>query len=470
MIMNTYENDTLQRHLEPIIHNHDVSALLALIDASKSIDVADALEQFPIEEIIPLLEQLPPDKLAWLYPQFEEEEKVKIVPLLNIETLKALFNLLLSDEQVTMYLTLTQAQRNEIMPTLAKEEREAIIKLSAYPEDTIGSIASADYVNVNAEGTVADIWHKVRQDAKTKEALSMIYVTDEYRHLIGVISLQDILISKDTDLIKDIMTTDIIQAKASENERVAIALIERYELQALPVTDNNGHLIGIVTIEDAMEKLRETAADSFAKLGGNVPMTGPELDYQYSSFWRMLRVRGFWLVMLTIFGVFTSTFVSKQEEILSEVIILAAFLAPIVDMGGNTGSQSATLVIRSMALGDIQLKWKDLWFIFKREIPVALMLGAIVAGVEVVLAYFFKDEISIEVLMIVGFSMITVTFMGGLIGILLPFIAKRFNIDPATLSSPMLTSIMDFFGVVIYFAFAYWFLSDLLIEAAATIA
>lgn len=468
--MTTYENNNLYQHLEPIVHNNDIKAFEHLIDSSKSIDMADALERFPTEAIIELLEKLPPDKLAWLYPQFEEEEKVKILPHFNMETIKALFNRLLSDEQVTMYLTLTTAQRNELMPTLAKEEREAIITLSSYPDNTIGAIASADYVNITSEGTVADIWHKVRQDAQTKEALSMIYVTDEYRHLIGVISLQDILLSQDTDLIKDIMTTDIIQANAADNERVAIALIERYELQALPVIDNQGHLIGIVTIEDAMEKLRETAADSFAKLGGNVPMTGPELDYQYSSFLRMLRVRGFWLVILTIFGVFTSTFVAKQEEILSEVIILAAFLAPIVDMGGNTGAQSATLVIRSMALGNIHLKWRDVWFIFKREIPVALMLGVIVALVEVVLAFFFKDEISVEVLMIVGFSMITVTFMGGLIGILLPFIAKRFNIDPATLSSPMLTSIMDFLGVVIYFGFAYWFLSDLLIEAAEAIA
>ncbi len=468
--MNTYENHNLYALLEPIIHDHDITGFTDLIDSSKSIDMADALEKFPTEAIIPLLEQLDAEKLAWLYPQFEEEEKVKIVPLLSIETIKKLFNLLLSDEQVTMYLTLNTEARNAIMPMLDQEERAAIITLSAYPEDTVGAIASADYVNISADGTVADIWHKVRQNAKTKEALSMIYVTDEYRHLIGVVSLQDILVSQDSDKIRDIMTTDIIQAKASESDRVAIALIERYELQALPVTDNNGHLIGIVTIEDAMEKLRETAADSFAKLGGNVPMSGPELDYQYSSFWRMLRVRGFWLVILTIFGVFTSTFVAKQEEILSEVIILAAFLAPIVDMGGNTGSQSATLVIRSMALGDIRLKWQDLWFIFKREIPIALALGATVALVEVVLAYFFKDEISSKVLMIVGFSMITVTFMGGLIGILLPFIAKRFNIDPATLSSPMLTSVMDFLGVVIYFGFAYWFLSDLLIEAAEAIA
>lgn len=467
--MVTYESNNLYQILQPIIEDNRYQAFEELVDTSQPIDMADALELFPTESIIPLLEKLPAEKLTELYPHFEEEEKVKIIPHLNIETLQTLLNRLLSDEQVTLYLTLSKEQRDILMPTLSKEEREAIITLSSYPEESIGSIASADYVSVTADGTVSDIWHKVRQDAKTKEALSQIYITDEYRHLIGVVSLQDILLSKDSDLIRDIMDTDVIQAKASENSQVAIALIERYDLPALPVTDNNGHLIGIVTIEDAMEKLRETAAGAFAKLGGNVAMTGPELDYQYSSFWRMFRVRGFWLVILTIFGVFTSTFVARQEEILSEVIILAAFLAPIVDMGGNTGSQSATLVIRSMALGDIHLKWKDIWFIIKKEIPVALALGVMVALVEVVLAFFFKSGISINVLMVVGFSMITVTFMGGLFGIMLPFIAKRFNVDPATLSSPMLTSIMDFLGVVIYFGFAYWFLSDLLVEAAAVV-
>lgn len=464
--MSVYHKSNLYFHLEPIIQARDVDRFVELIQNTKAIDLADAVEEFATEDVVALLEQLDAENLAYLFEEFEEEEKVRFVPHLSIAALKRLFEALPSDEQVSLFVMLSQVQRNSIIPSLDKGERDAILELSSYPEGTVGAMTSADYVNVSANATVSDVWQQIRREARTKDSLSMIYVTDEFRHLVGVLSFQDLLLRDDDVCMKDIMVSDIIQARASDKDTVAVELIERYDFDALPVTDNYGHLIGIVTVDDAMERLRESAADSFAKLGGNVPMSGPELDYQYSGFWRMLTVRGFWLIILTIFGVFTSSFVAKQEEILSEVIILAAFLAPIVDMGGNTGSQSATLVIRSMALGDIKLKWEDVWFIFKKEIPVALMLGVTVATVEVILAYFFKDGISIQVLMILALSMITVTFVGGLIGILLPFIAKRFNIDPATLSSPMLTSIMDFLGVVIYFSFAYWFLSDLLVQAA----
>lgn len=466
LLMSVYQQSNLYFYLEPIIQAGDAEAFIELVKNTKAIDIADVVEEFPTEAVVALLEKLDSANLSYLFEEFEEEEKLRFVPHLSIETLGRLFEDLPSDEQVSLFVMLDTEQRRKILPALDKEEREAIVALSSYPEGTVGAMTTADYVNVPETATVGDIWAQIRIDARTKEALSMIYVTDEYRHLVGVLSLQDLLISNDGDCIKDVMVKDIIQARASDKDVIAVELIERYNLEALPVTDGYGHLVGIVTVDDAMERLRESAADSFAKLGGNVPMSGPELDYEYSSFWRMFSVRGFWLIILTIFGVFTSAFVAKQEEILSEVIILAAFLAPIVDMGGNTGSQSATLVIRSMALGDLTLKWKDMWFVFKKEVPVALMLGVTVASLEVILAYFFKEGISLAVLMTIGLSMITVTFVGGLLGIFLPFIAKRFNIDPATLSSPMLTSIMDFLGVVIYFGFAYFFLSDLLAQAA----
>lgn len=465
--MSRYQKSNLYFYLEPIIQAGDVDAFVEFIKNTKAIDLADIVEEFPTADVVALLEKLDAESLAYLFEEFEEEEKIRFVPHLSIETLQRLFEDLPSDEQVGLFLMLDVSQRRLILPALESEEREAIIELSMYPEGTIGAMTSADYVNVSVSATVRDIWMQIRRDARTKEALSMIYVTDEYRHLVGVLSLQDLLMSQDDDQIKDVMVKEIIQAQASEKDLLAVELIERYKLEALPVIDGYGHLLGIVTVDDALERLREKSADSFAKLGGNVPMSGPELDYQYSSFWRMFSVRGFWLIVLTVFGVFTSAFVAGQEEILSEVIILAAFLAPIVDMGGNTGSQSATLVIRSMALGDISLKWKDLWFIFKREIPVAMTLGILVACVEVVLAFFFKDGISTAVLLTIGLSLVTVTFVGGLIGVTLPFIAKRFNVDPATLSSPLLTSIMDFLGVVIYFAFAYLFLSDILSSASS---
>lgn len=388
--MSVYQKSNLYFYLEPIIRASDADAFIEFIKNTKAIDLADIVEEFSTEDVVALLEKLDAENLAYLFEEFEEEEKIRFVPHLSIETLKRLFEDLPSDEQVGLFVMLDVEQRRLILPSLDKEERDAIIELSSYAEGTIGAMTTADYVNVPETASVKDIWAKIRIDARTKEALSMIYVTDEYRHLVGVLSLQDLLMSNDDDCIKDIMVKDIIQARASDKDIIAVELIERYKLEALPITDGYGHLLGIVTIDDAMERLREKSADTFAKLGGNVPMSGPELDYEYSSFWRMFSVRGFWLIILTVFGVFTSAFVAGQEEILSEVIILAAFLAPVVDMGGNTGSQSATLVIRSMALGDIELKWKDIWFIFKKEVPVAFMLGVLVASVEVILAFFLK--------------------------------------------------------------------------------
>lgn len=187
-----------------------------------------------------------------------------------------------------------------------------------------------------------------------------------------------------------------------------------------------------------------------------------DLDIRTSSLRKMFGVRVFWLAILTLFGVITSTFVASQEAILSEVIVLAAFLAPIVDMGGNTGSQSATLVIRAMALGDLTLRWRDVWFVIKRELPLAAALGVTIAILEVVLAHFSKG-VGLDVLLIVGLSMLTCTVLGGVIGALLPFVARRMGTDPATLSSPMITSVMDLVGVFIYFGFAYLFLGELLV-------
>jgi len=184
-----------------------------------------------------------------------------------------------------------------------------------------------------------------------------------------------------------------------------------------------------------------------------------DLDVMRSPLLRMFNVRLFWLAMLTAFGVITSTFVASQEALLSQAIVLAAFIAPIVDMGGNTGSQSATLVIRSMALGELDLTWKHAWFVIKREIPVAAALGLAVAVLEAVLAHFGKG-VGGDVLLVVGLSMLACTVLGGIIGTILPFAARRVGADPATLASPLITSIMDLVGVFIYFGFAWLLLAD----------
>jgi magnesium transporter len=185
------------------------------------------------------------------------------------------------------------------------------------------------------------------------------------------------------------------------------------------------------------------------------------VDYLRSPLGVLFRTRVIWLALLTLFGVFVSTYVAQQEEILERVIVLAAFIAPIIDMGGNTGSQAATLVIRSLALGQVRPRLRDYLLILRREVPVALSLGIVIGLLEAVLAFFSKG-VGWDILLVVGLAMTTVTILGGLIGSALPFLARRFGVDPATLSGPAITSIMDLLGVFVYFGYARLLLGHLL--------
>lgn len=187
-----------------------------------------------------------------------------------------------------------------------------------------------------------------------------------------------------------------------------------------------------------------------------------DLDAKHSSLRKLFVNRATWLILLTLFGVVTSTLVAAQEDILTSALILAAFLAPIIDMGGNTGSQAATLVIRSMAVGTVRIGWRDVWSIVRRELVVASCLGATVAVIEVALAFVVKS-VDLDVMIIVGGTMLVVTVIGGLLGAVLPFAARAVKIDPATLSAPLITSIMDLVGVTIYFSIAALVLSDKLV-------
>ncbi len=445
-----------------LLLSHDFDTLESVIKSTRPIDLSECLAEWPANEVAGLLKLMNGEVLAEVFEEFNHEYQDELVKNFDSADLLKLLRHLASDERVAIFIRMSQNDRTTLLPVLAQAEREEILMLSAYPDGTVGSMTSADYVHVGSQATVGEAWEQIKKGANSKEALSNIYVTDAKRHLQGVITLQDLLLSDNNELVEAIMCTDLIYLNANCEDKEAMHLIERYNLDALPVVDDLQCLLGIVTVDDAMELMKDSAADLISKVGGSAAMSGPELDYRESGFWRMFTVRGFWLAMLTLFGIVTSNFVADQEELLEQVIILAAFLAPIVDMGGNTGSQSATLVIRSMALGEVKLKWADFWFVMKKELPVALCLGLGIGALEVVMAFFFKEGVNWDILMVIGLSMTTVTFIGGLFGLALPFVAKRLNIDPATLSSPLLTSIMDLLGVVIYFAFAYAFLGDTL--------
>lgn len=444
----------------------DAAAFASIVRRSHPSDLVEALSVLNAKETADLLVTLEPQLRAELFAYFPATRQDILLQYLPSKAVAELIEHMPADDRADLFNRLSEEARAQLLPALAKAERDDILRLAAYPEGSVGSVTTSDYVQVTPEMSVAEALAQIRATALDKETIYVIYVVDRDHRLVGTVSLRDLVLAAETTPIADIMRREPKFARAHWTKAQAAELIRRYDLLALPVVNGDEKMIGIVTVDDAMDIEREEDATRLARFGGTAVLGGPDLDVLTSPFRQMFRVRVFWLAVLTFFGILTSAFVAAQEEILSQVIVLAAFIAPIVDMGGNTGSQSATLVIRAMALGELTLKWRDVWFVIRRELPVALALGVAIAVLEAILAFFAKG-VGMEVLLVVGLSMLACTALGGIIGALLPFVARRIGTDPATLSSPLITSIMDLLGVLIYFGFAYLFLGDLLMQAAA---
>ncbi len=454
----------LLRAVRDLSSRHDAALFAALNQNVHPSDMADALEPLDIKNVSRMLTWLDESKLTDIFVYFTEDYQKKLLRELPRETVITLFETMPADERVDLFQCMDLPSRQHLLPALVHAEREDILRLAAYPEGSVGSVTTSDYVFVLPDMNVAQALTHIRTTAADKETIYVIYVQDREGHLSGTLSLRELLLADDSLEISAIMHRNPVFARAQWPMSKASRLISRYDLLALPVINGGEKMVGIVTVDDAMDIEKQEDATQLARFGGAVTTDGMDLDILESSFRNMFSVRAFWLVLLTLFGVVTSTFVAAQEEILSQVIVLAAFIAPIVDMGGNAGSQSATLVIRAMALGQIHLSWQDIWRVLRRELPVAASLGLVVSCLELVLAYFSKG-IGIDVLLVVGLSMLVCTILGGITGVLLPFMARRIGTDPATLSSPLITSIMDLLGVFIYFTFAYLFLGDILLTS-----
>ncbi len=424
-------------------------------------DLAEELASLPRASVLSLLRGLDGETAASLFSYFSEELQTGLFHDMNKEEAARLLKHLPADERADLYGLLDAQARRNILPSLEQGIREDMLHLASFPEESTGSATTSEYISVLPETRVAAALKTVRAAARGSETVYIVYVLDREKHLLGTVSLRELLLADDNAAVESIMRRRPVSVRASWPRTRSTEMIRRYDLLALPVMDDDNKMMGIITVDDAMDIEKEQDASQLARFGGTATADDTDLDILKSSLPAMFRVRVFWLIFLTVFGVITSTFVAAQEEILSRVIVLAAFIAPIVDMGGNTGSQSATLVIRAMAVGDVTLCLSDLWRVFRREMPVACALGLSVAVLEGILAWFSKD-ISFDVVLTVGLSMFVCTAAGGVIGLCLPFVARRMGTDPATLSSPLITSIMDLFGVCIYFAFAYLFLGDLL--------
>lgn len=434
--------------LKDAINNQQFDRAVDQLKDLRPIDTADILALLDPKISWKLLEHLP--NRAAVFSYLEAEKQVEMAFLFPRASLAKLVGEMPSDERTDLYKHLNKNQRDALLPALAQAEREDIRRLSAYAEKTAGALMTSDYATLKAEMTVAEALAALRLEAPDAETIYHAYVIDEQRKLQGVVSLRTLILAAPEQLIGDIMLSKVISSNVHQNQDDVAKTIARYDLIALPIIDNNGALVGIVTHDDAMDVASDEATDDFHKSGGVSSLVS---SFKDTSIKILYRKRVFWLVFLVFGNLISGVGIAHFEDVIAANLVLVFFLPLLVDSGGNAGSQSATLMVRALATGEVVMR--DWFSLLGREALVALLLGITMAAAIAVIGYFRGDAV---VSLVLALSMVCVVMIGCVIGMSLPFMLNKLGFDPASASAPLITSVCDASGVAIYLFIASKFL------------
>ncbi|RKG31687.1 magnesium transporter [Acinetobacter guerrae] len=434
------------------ITQFDIARAVKLLADLKKADIADVLEQMPPQASCQLLEHLP--RRAKVFAKIDPDYQAKLVHEFSRASLAEIVSEMPSDKRTDLFKRLNPQEQEALLPALAQAQREDLRRLSTYQEETAGAIMTSQYVTLKQDMTVAEAMDTIRRQAPDAETIYESYIIDENRHLIGVVSLHELVLAPLHQQIQDLMSTDVISAYVDDDQDDVAKKIAHYDLLALPVIDHEGALLGIVTYDDAMDVASEEASEDFLKVGG-VEASAPILNIKEAPLFLLYRKRVFWLVILVFGSLLSGLGISHFESVIEANIVLVFFLPLLVGSGGNAGSQSSTLMVRALATGDVVMK--DWFKLLSRECLVALGLGITMAIAVAILGYIRGDAMVALVLIL---SMIGIVLIGSIIGMSLPFILDKLGLDPASASAPLVTSICDATGVIIYLFIAAQLLSN----------
>lgn len=436
--------------MQELLENKEYSVLKEDLLNKQVADIAEFIQELDTKDSILAFKLLPKEVGADTFACLNKESQKKLSRLVNDEELIDIIEVLSFDDKIDFLEEMPANVVRRILKEASENERELINQFLNYPQDSAGSIMTIEFVDLKKEMPVQQALEKIRKVALEKETIYTSYVIDEGRHLEGIVSLRDLVVSSATDLIENVMTKKIVAVNTLDDKEDVARLIKKYDLLAIPVTDNEGRLVGIITIDDIVDVIEEENTEDFHKMATVGKMNVNLLDVSPLF---MIKKRVPWLLVLIFMNIFSGAGIAYFEETIQAVISLVFFLPLLIDSGGNAGAQSATLMIRSLAIGDVKLKN---WFkLLKREFLVAISLGLIMGAAVSVIGLVRGGP---DVAVVVALSMVIMVIVGSTIGMSLPFLFSKFNIDPATASGPLVTSISDILGVLIYFSIATWYL------------
>jgi magnesium transporter len=443
--------ENLLSAIRAALQGRDATALQTLLRRNPVADIVERLSEIGVGDSLTVLRLLPVHERAWLFCHFEADMQDAMLDALRRDERVGLFEHLPSDDRADIYNRMDEERREQLMPALAKVERDDILQLASFPEGTVGSITTSDYATVPRDATAAEALAVLRRGAPDKETIYQIFVVDDDRRLIGAFSLRDLVLAAPQSRVADIMTTEVISAQVDRPREDAALLISRYDLLALPVVDEHSRLVGIVTVDDAMDVAEEESTEDFHKGGGTLALK--DLSVREASTWLLYRKRVYWLVLLVFGNLFSGAGIAYFEETIAAYLALLFFLPLLVASGGNAGSQAATLMVRALATGDVVMK--DWLKMLGREFLVAGLLGLTMALAVSGIGWMRGGP---DIAVVVTLSMVIIVMVGSVFGMSLPFLLSRLKLDPASASAPLITSIADVIGVMLYFSIAVYVL------------
>lgn len=445
-VENERELDIVADEIALYLRRGEFGAVKGFFVVQELADIASLLEHMDPEDALLAMRQLDREDQAQVFGYLRPSVQVTMAQRMSREELAKLMAAMSHDDRVDLYKALDPIAQEALLPGLAKAERDDLRRLASYPEGTVGSIMTSDYATLLPGMSAPQALDALRRQASDVETVYYAYVVDAGHKLLGVISLRDLLLARSRQTVAEIMEADPVVIQVDGEQEEAAALIARYDLLAVPVVDEAGRMVGIVTQDDAMDVAEEEATEDIYKASTVGEFEGSVRD---ASLFSLYRARIVWLVLLVFGNIFSGAGISFFENTIAGNLALLFFLPLLIGSGGNAGAQSATLMIRALATGDVRAS--DWGSMLGRELLIGLALGLTMAlavsGIGVARA-------GIDVTLVVAAAMVLIVLMGALIGVSLPFLLSKLKLDPATASGPLVTSIADVAGVLIYFGLA----------------
>ncbi len=450
--------------LKDLIDKRNFTVLREVLEDLPTADIADLITDLESHDRAILFRILHKELAADVFEYLEFDIQEGLLKAMGNEEVAGILNEMSPDDRTALLEELPSSVARQLITLLSPQERLIAQKLLGYPENSIGRLMTPDYLVVQKEWTIQQVLDYIRNYGRDSETLNMLYVVDDKGRLLDDIRIREFLFAPINATVYDLMDENFVALKVYDDQETAVEIFKKYDRVALPVTDNSGTLIGIVTIDDVMDVAEEEATEDIQKLGGVEALEEP---YSTISLFKMLKKRAGWLSILFVGEMFTASAMGFFENEISKAVVLALFVPLIISSGGNSGSQAATLVIRALSLGEITVK--DWWFIMRREIFSGLGLGTILAAIGFLRIIVWQSATSIYgdhwllIALTVSFSLVGVVLWGTLSGSMLPLILKRLGFDPATSSAPFVATLVDVTGLIIYFSFALLILDGTLL-------